>query len=127
MPRLIALAAIGVTRNGNTIYPPVGSNLDGEPFDFTDEEVAQIRAVEKSNDVVMLRELRNEGPSASSNAAVDPNAPQTFTLANTGNELKAEATARGLDFSTLKTKAELVALLDANPVKTEAAETEEDL
>lgn len=131
MPKRILLAAIGFTRNGQTVYPPIGDATNGEPFDLTNEELAQIEAIEKRDDVVMLRALRNEGtdsaaPAAATKAAattapaastVAPTEAPTFTVANTGAELKAEATKRGLDFSTLKSKADLVALLDANPAK----------
>lgn len=150
MPKMIPLAAIGVTRKGVTVYPPVGTDKDGEPFDFTADEISQIQAMEKANDVQMLRKLRNEGSDDSGTAALDnhgqngqgsveltkntqsaapaaaPTAPKTFTVANSAAELKAEASARGLDFSTLKTKAELVALLDANPAKAEDAPSEEE-
>ena len=124
MPKLIPLASIGVTRDGKTHYPEVGTELDGVPFDFTAEEVSQIRALEKSSKTTMLRSPRNEGGQDE-----DESTAKVFTVADKADVLKAEATARGLDFSGLKTKAELVALLDANPAKEADDETEgeEDL
>lgn len=140
MPRLIALGAIGVTRNNVTVYPEIGTQESGVPFDFTDDEVKAIRETEKLLDTVLLRKPRNEdtaqpasAPAAPTNldksgagAAADLAAVKTFTTDNTGAELKAEADRRGLDYSKLKTKADLVALLDANPAKVEGDESNEE-
>lgn len=119
MPKLIPLASIGVTRDGKTHYPEVGNELNGVPFEFTAEEVAQIRLLEISSKTAMLRNPRNEGGDEGSTVKV-------FTVADKADVLKAEATARGLDFSGLKSKAELVKLLDENPAKAAADEAVED-
>lgn len=126
MPKRIALVAIGVTRDGKTVYPEVGTDKDGVPFDFSAEEITYLEKLQKDNDIPMLRALRNEGSDSSSDTDVDPTAPKTFTLNDKADVLKAEAAARGLDFSAAKTKADLVALLDANPAKSEGTTATED-
>lgn len=144
MPKRIALVAIGVTRKGITVYPPVGTDKDGEPFDFTAEEITELEALQKANDMPMLRKLRNEGneestpalsgtvtPAASLSkpdapAAPAPSGEKTFTVENSAAELKAEAESRGLDYSGLKTKAQLVELLATNPAKSEAPAVEDE-
>lgn len=119
MPKLIPLVSIGVTRDGKTVTPDVGNELNGVPFDFTAEEVAQIRLLEISTKTTMLRSPRNEG-------GEDEQTVKVFTVNDKADVLKAEATARGLDFSGLKTKAELVKLLDENPVQATGDEAVED-
>jgi hypothetical protein len=52
---LIPVQGVVVHREGKSVRPPVG-----QPFEFTEGEVADIRAVEKANKTAILREPVNE-------------------------------------------------------------------
>lgn len=108
MPKRIALAAIGLTRDGKTVYPEIGTATTGTPFDFTADELTEITALEKASGNVLIRKLNNEG-------AVDvgdDNADKALADM-TVKELQAEAAKREIDLGAAKTKAEILAVIEA--------------
>jgi hypothetical protein len=81
---LIPLQGVVVHRNGKSVRPELG-----KPFDFTAEEVADLRAVEKVSKSTILREAVNE--------SADPKAAQIKAAAEKalkGLMDKAEAAAK---------------------------------
>lgn len=108
MPKRIALVAIGVTRNGKTIYPEIGKS-----FDFTAEEVAELNALGKASKIAHIRVPVNEDPTGGNEEPGDgPVDLSTLKLA----ELRAEADTRGVDISELgekATKAQIIEALNA--------------
>lgn len=99
MPKRIPLGAIGVTRDGKTVYPAIGTATTGEPFDFTADELAEIAKLEKASGNTLVRKLIVEDTSGAdtSNQSND-DTKVILTLANTKKELQAGATARGIEF-----------------------------
>lgn len=55
MPKKVPLVAIGVKREGVTIYPKVG-----EPFDFTDAELKDLTKLSKETKSDYFRSTVNE-------------------------------------------------------------------
>jgi len=107
MPKRIALGSIGLTRDGQTVYPEIGTESTGKPFDFTAEELTQIAALEKQTGNQLVRKILNEGAS-------DDTAAVTKTLGEMNlAELKAEAAAREVNLGDASTKAQIVAVLEA--------------
>lgn len=104
MPKRIALGAIGVTREGKTVYPPIGTATTGEAFDFTSDELAEISALEKSSGNQLVRKLLSEGS--------DDTVEKTLEKMNL-EELKAEAVSRGVDIGDATTKAAIKAAIEA--------------
>lgn len=109
MPKRIALGAIGVSRNGVTVYPPIGTETTGEAFDFTAEEIAEINGLEKASGNRLFRKLIAEGDEGSS--AAEPVVKQLSAM--NLDELKAEAASRNLDLGTATTKAEIRTVIEA--------------
>lgn len=109
MPKRIPLGAIGVTRNGQTVYPKIGTATSGEPFDFTAEEIVEITKLEKTSGTQLLRKLMNEGPEGGEGGEVKTKALADMNLA----ELTAEAASREIDLGAAKTKAEIRAVIEA--------------
>lgn len=115
MPKRIPLSAIGVQRNGKTIYPKVG-----EVFDFTAEEVADLVKLEKSSKTSLIRKPVNEDPAGSddsSSEVADKYAGLTVA------QLKAQAAERQIDLGEATTKDAILTVLRA----ADAAADEEDL
>ena len=108
MPKRIALGAIGVTRDGKTVYPPIGTEVSGEAFDFTAEELAEIAGLEKASGNRLVRKLIAEGDDGSAQVQ----APKALSAMNL-EELKAEAASRNLDLGTATTKAEIRTVIEA--------------
>lgn len=104
MPKRIPLGAIGVTRDGKTVYPTVG-----EVFDFTAEELADIRALEKASKSNLVRNPIVESSDADQGGAAVTKELGQMNLA----ELKAEAADRGVELGEATTKAQIVAVLEA--------------
>lgn len=105
MPKRIPLGAIGVTREGKTVYPTVG-----QVFDFTSEEVAEINALEKASGNQLIRKPIVE----ESDSGAAPSAPVAKELSAMNlAELTAEAAARGVELGEAKTKAQIVAVIEA--------------
>lgn len=118
MPQRIALSAIGVTRNGKTVYPVVG-----KPFDFTAEELATITNLEKSSGNKLVRKLINEnGDAPQANTESEETAKANYA-AKTVPELKALAEERGVDLGDSTKKDDIIAKLEA----ADAAAEDEDL
>lgn len=103
MPKRIPLGAIGVTRNGATVYPDVGV-----VFDFTPAEIDDIRGLEKASGNALIRKPIVE-ESDGADAAPVPKELSAMNLA----ELTAEAAARGVELGEAKTKAQIVAVIEA--------------
>lgn len=114
MPKRIPLGSIGVSRNGVTVYPPIGTETTGEAFDFTAEEIAEINGLEKASGNRLFRKLIAEGDDNSAPAE----APKALSAMNL-DELKAEAAARNIELGAATTKAEIRTVIEA------AAEAEE--
>lgn len=110
MPKRIPLGAIGVTRDGKTVYPAVGTAISGEPFDFTAEEIAEIVKLEKASGNQLLRKLIVE--TSSDDQGTAPPAQKALSAMNL-EELTAEAAKRELDPGEAKTKADFRALIEA--------------
>lgn len=109
MPKRIALGAIGVSRDGKTVYPPIGTEVSGEAFDFTAEEIAEITALEKASGNRLVRKLIAEGDDGSAAAAAAAKPLSAMNL----DELKAEAAARSIDLGAAATKAEIRTVIEA--------------
>ena len=110
MPKRIALGAIGVTRDGKTVYPPVGDANSGTPFDFTNEELNDIRALEKASGNQLVRKILNENVAPADDGEGDEGkALSEMTV----KELQAEAASREIDLGAAKTKAEILAVIEA--------------
>lgn len=114
MPKRIPVVAIGVTRNGVTVYPTVG-----KVFDFTAEEVAEINALEKASKVQHIRKPINEGGEEDLGGTGDALVISTkLTVA----QLTSEAEKRGVDLTGLgeaPTKAQIVAAIEAKAAEAE--------
>jgi len=108
MPKRIALGAIGVTRDGKTVYPPIGTATAGVPFDFTADELTEITALEKASGSVLVRKIINEA----STGEEEPTGEKALTDM-TVKELQAEAAKREIDLGAAKTKAEILAVIEA--------------
>jgi hypothetical protein len=115
MPKRIPLGSIGVTRDGKTVYPQIGTETTGEAFDFTAEELVEITGLEKASGNRLVRKLIVEGDEGSN---TEPKAPKALSAMNL-EELTAEAAARNVVLGEAKTKAEIRAVIEA------AAEAEE--
>lgn len=109
MPKRIPLGSIGVTRDGKTVYPQIGTETTGEAFDFTAEELAEITGLEKASGNRLVRKLIVEGDEGSATVAQAPKALSAMNL----EELKAEAASRNLDLGTATTKAEIRTVIEA--------------
>lgn len=104
MPKRIPLGAIGVTRNGKTVYPTIG-----QVFDFTSDEVAEINGLEKASGTQLMRKPIVEASTDESNTAPVAKALSAMNL----EELTAEAAKRELPLGEAKTKAEIRTLIEA--------------
>lgn len=118
MPKRIPVVAIGVTRNGVTVYPTVG-----KVFDFTAEEVAEINALEKASKVQHIRKPINEGGEEDLGGTDGPVDLSKLNLA----QLKAEAEARGVDITGLGDKATKAQIVEALTAAAAPAVEDEDL
>lgn len=124
MPKRIPLGAIGVTRNGKTVYPAIGTATTGEPFDFTADELAEITALEKASGNQLVRKLIVEDTSgADTTNQSGAETKVTLTLANTKKELQAAAAERQIEFVEADSKEVLLEKINAF----DAALVEEDL
>lgn len=106
MPKRVPLSAIGITREGKTLYPTIG-----EPFDFTASELDDIRALEKITKNSIVRKIINEDSGDEGGSSGDQTGKPLGDM--TIPELKAEATRLDLDLGTAKTKPEILALVEA--------------
>lgn len=106
MPKRIPLGAIGVTRNGKTVYPTIG-----EVFDFTSDEVAELNALEKSSKTQLIRKPIVEGAADDQGNGGAPVAKELSAM--NLEELKVEAARRNIELGEAKTKAEIRALIEA--------------
>lgn len=64
MPKRVALSAIGVSRDGKTVYPEIG-----KAFNFTSEELTDIAKLEKASGTLLVRKPVNEDPEGGTMAA----------------------------------------------------------
>jgi len=114
MPKRIPVVAIGVTRNGVTVYPTIG-----QVFDFTAEEVAEINGLEKASKTQHIRKPINEGGEEDLGGTGDALVISTkLTVA----QLTSEAEKRGVDLTGLgdaPTKAQIVAAIEAKAAEAE--------
>ncbi len=117
MPKRIPVVAIGVTRNGKTVYPTIG-----QVFDFTAEEITEINALEKASGVQHYRKPINEGgeEDLGGDGAVD------LSKLNL-TQLKAEAETRGVDITGLGDKATKAQIVEALTAAAAPAAEDEDL
>lgn len=113
MPKRIPVVAIGVTRNGKTVYPTIG-----QVFDFTAEEITEINALEKASGVQHYRKPINEGGEEDLGGSGDVTDITKMNLA----QLKAEAEKRAVDISGLGEKATKAQIVEALTVAAAAAE-----
>lgn len=127
MPKRIPLGAIGVTRNGKTVYPAIGTATIGEPFDFTDAELKEIAQLEKASGNQLVRKLIVEDNSApaptSGNGPSSDETKVTLSMDNSKAELQAAATEREIEFADSDSKQVLLEKINAF----DAALVEEDL
>ena len=110
MPIRCPLKAVGVSRDGVTVYPTIG-----QPFDFTPKEVADINDLTKASGIVYLRKPVNEGSDPAPKADV---ALTDMTVA----QLKEAAAERNVDLGEATRKDQILAVLEAA-----AATTDDDL
>ena len=110
MPIRCPLKAVGVSRDGVTVYPEIN-----KPFDFTPKEVADLNDLAKVSGIQYLRKPVNEGSDDAPDAEValaDMTVPQ----------LKKAAAERNVDLGEATRKDQILALLEAA-----AAAADEDL
>jgi hypothetical protein len=112
MPKRIPLGAIGVTREGKTVYPAIGTDKTGEPFDFTPEELAEIAKLEKASGTQLVRKLIVEDNSAPA-PLPDEGTETKLTLANTKKQLQAAAAEREIEFVEGDSKEVLLGKIEA--------------
>lgn len=115
MPKRIPVVAIGVTRNGKTVYPTIG-----QVFDFTAEEITEINALEKASGVQHYRKPINEGSEADD--AGGTGEALVISTKLTVAQLTSEAEKRGVDLAGLgdaPTKAQIVAAIEAKAAEAE--------
>lgn len=114
MPKRIPVVAIGVTRNGKTVYPTIG-----QVFDFTAEEITEINGLEKASGVQHYRKPINEGGEEDLGGSGEALVISTkLTVA----QLTSEAEKRGVDLAGLgdaPTKAQIVAAIEAKAAEAE--------
>ncbi len=112
MPVRIPVSTIGVSRDGKTVYPPIG-----KPFSFTAAEADEINALQKSSGVEIYRKPVNEAPANPENESGGQDlskAPGDLVLSNlTVVQLKEEAARRQVDLGAATTKADIIAKLEA--------------
>lgn len=121
MPKRIPLGAIGVTREGKTVYPAIGTATAGEPFDFTDAELKEIAQLEKASGNQLVRKLIVEDNSAP--APTSGETKVTLSMDNSKAEIQAAATEREIEFADSDSKQVLLDKINAF----DAALAEDDL
>lgn len=118
MAMRVPLSAVGVQREGKTVYPPVG-----KPFNFKDEELKQLTALEKRTGKKLVRKLVVEqGSEAEAQADEAPGADETDLSKLTVKQLTALAAERNVDLDGATAKADILAKLQ----ESEAAGSGED-
>ncbi len=130
MPKRIPLGAIGVTRDGKTFYPAIGTATTGEAFDFTAEELAEIAKLEKASGTPLVRKLIvEESPAPAPTAPTAPTGGAetkvVMTMANKRDEIADYAEKIGVEVVAADTKETLLAKISDK--EAELAAGEEDL
>jgi hypothetical protein len=127
MPKRIPLGAIGVTRNGKTVYPAVGTAISGEPFDFTSEELVEIAKLEKASGTQLVRKLISEDSAPAADTQTDTT-KVALSLANSKAELQAAAAEREIEFADADSKPVLLDKITAfDAAKAGGASEDDDL
>jgi len=86
---LIPLKSIGVKRNGKTIYPPIG-----KPFEFTADEVSDIKNLAAKTKIDYYRLPINESPE---DAGAKSTRKSTKSAAATTGKASTDAATTGAD------------------------------
>lgn len=112
MAKRVPLGAIGVTRKvGNknvTVYPTVG-----KPFDFTDDEIKSLNAMQKKSGMELIRKPVNEDVAPQTQAPQD-NKPEATEIADlTVPQLREMAAARHIDLGDVTKKDDIIARIKA--------------
>ena len=101
MPIRCPVKAVGVSRDGITVWPTLEL-----PFDFTPKEVADLSDLTKVSGIVYLRKPVNEGS--------DPAPKADVALADmTVPQLKEAAVERNVDLGEATRKDQILAVLEA--------------
>lgn len=117
MAKRVPLGAIGVTRKvGNknvTVYPTVG-----KPFDFTDDEIKSLNAMQKKSGMELIRKPVNEDVAPQTQApqtqANQGNKPEATEIADlTVPQLREMAAARHIDLGDVTKKDDIIARIKA--------------
>lgn len=127
MPKRIPLGAIGVTRDGKTMYPTIGTATTGEPFDFTADELVEIAKLEKASGNQLVRKLiveETQAPAPAASTGGDET-KVVMTMANKRDEIADYAEKIGVEVVATDTKETLLAKISDK--EAELAAGEEDL
>lgn len=112
MAKRVTLGAIGVTRKVGTknvtVYPTIG-----KAFDFTDDEIKSINAMQKKGGVELIRKPVNEDVAPQTQDPQDnkPGATEIGDL--TVPQLREMAAARNIDLGDVTKKDDIIARIKA--------------
>lgn len=101
MPKRIPLVAIGVTRDGKTIYPEVG-----KVFDFTNDEARDLNGLGKATGNPLIRQPQNEDLSVG--GGIDDSGNKVDISKLKVEELKAYAAEHDITLSDTDTTKPLI-------------------
>lgn len=113
MAKRVPLGAIGVTRKvGNknvTVYPTVG-----KPFDFTDDEIKSLNAMQKKSGMELIRKPVNEDTPVQQVPVPQGNKPEGTEIGDlTVPQLREMAAARHIDLGDVTKKDDIIARIKA--------------